>query len=159
KNRKHWWFQRYWVLPSVEEIKTELTDGKFDFWHLSRKNEGSRKERGILEELVHVFRSIELVSIILRFIRPESFGILSPPVERVLDVRRGSSGVETYLNYLRNLRQIRDHYPGLKRAADADMALWVLHERCFTDDLLDQGIKNDYQQDPFMLHLRAANLV
>ncbi len=159
KNEQHWWFQRYWVLPAAKDIEGELGSASFDFWQLSRKNEGSDKERAVIEDLVHVFRSVELVSIILRFIRPDSFGILSPPVERVLDVRRGSSGVGTYLHYLNDLRAIRYHYPGLPRAADADMALWVLHERCFSQDLLDPTMKSEYEQDPFMLQRRATNLV
>jgi hypothetical protein len=159
KNDNRWWFKRYWVLPTADDVEQDLGEARFDFHQLSQGNEGSPTERHTLERLVSIFRSVELVSIILRFIKPDSFGILSPPVERVLDVRRGSSGVDTYLHYLRDLRSIRDHYPGLPRAADADMALWVLHERCFSPDLLDPAIKLEYERDPFMLRLRAANLV
>jgi hypothetical protein len=104
RNRDHWWFERYWVMPSTAEVDPLLNNVTFDFWQLSKGNEGSPKERAVIDALLSAFRSIELVSIILRFIRPDSFGILSPPVERVLDVRRGSDAVETYLNYLRNLR-------------------------------------------------------
>jgi hypothetical protein len=63
------------------------------------------------------------------------------------------------LNYLRNLRDVRDHYNGLPRAADADKALWVLHEKCFANPLEDPGVKKEYEEDAFMQRLRAANLV
>lgn len=159
RNKDHWWFERYWVLPPATDVDPHLEGKTFDFHQLSKKNEGSSREQAVIESLLAAFRSIELVSIILRFVRPESFGILSPPIERVLDVRRGSNAVETYLNYLDNLRRLRDHYAGLPRAADADMALWMLHEKCFTVPPEDPSIKQEYEQDPFMLRLRAENLV
>lgn len=159
RKKEHWWFERYWVLPSSADIDPHLEDKTFDFHQLSKSNEDTNKERAVITDLLSAFRSIELVSIILRFIRPESFGILSPPVERVLDVRRGSDAVETYINYLRDLRKIRDKYEGLPRAADADKALWVLHEKCFSDPPEDPAMKQEYERDAFMQRLRAANLV
>lgn len=157
-NPKHWWFDRFWVLPSSPQIDNALKNASFDFHQLSRGNEGSSKELHTIEDLFDVFRSIELVSIILRFVRPDSFGILSPPVEQVLCVRRGFNAAETYLHYLSDLRAIRNHFK-LPRAADADMALWVLHYSCFTDPPIDPSIKQAFNQDPFMLNLRAKNLV
>ena len=159
RNKDHWWFERYWVLPSSTDVDPHLEDKTFDFHQLSKNNEDTHKERAVINDLLSAFRSIELVSIILRFIRPESFGILSPPVERVLDVRRGSGAVETYIYYLRDLRKIRDHYEGLPRAADADKALWVLHEKCFSEPPEDPAMKQEYERDVFMQRLRAANLV
>jgi hypothetical protein len=159
RKKDNWWFERYWVLPSSADVDPHLEHKSFDFHQLSKNNEDTPKERAVINDLLSAFRSIELVSIILRFIRPESFGILSPPVERVLDVRRGGDAVETYINYLRDLRKIRENIPGLLRAADADKALWVLHEKCFTSPLEDPSIKQEYEQDRFMLQLRAENLV
>ena len=157
-NAKHWWFDQFWVLPSQSQVDEKLEGRTFAFWQLSRGNEGSLKERQTIQALLDIFRSIELVSIILRFVRPESFGILSPPVEQVLSVRRGFNAVETYLHYLFDLRAIRDNYE-LPRAADADMALWVLHYKCFSSPPKDSALKHEFEKDPFMLHLRAKNLV
>jgi len=159
RDKDHWWFERYWVLPSSADVDPHLADKTFDFWELSKNTENTPKERAIIEDLLSAFRSIELVSIILRFLCPESFGILSPPVERVLAVERGRDAVGTYLNYLRNLHEIRDHYKGLPRAADADMALWVLHEKCFATQPADPVIKHEYEKDGFLRQLRTANLV
>jgi len=75
----------------------------------------------------------------------------------VLDVRRGSDAVETYIYYLGDLRTIREQY-GFSRAADADMALWVLHEKCF-GALRDPQIEQAYTSDTFLRRLRAKNLV
>ena len=149
--REHWWFEKFWVFPPEETVTPALARVKFDFWNLPRNQE---RELG---KLLDVFKSIELVSIILRFVKPAAYGIISPPVERVLDVRRGSDALETYRNYLDDLREIQRHYR-FARAADADMALWVLHERCF-GTLRDAETAAAYAGDRFMLRLRAKNLV
>jgi hypothetical protein len=151
ENPERWWFKKFWAFPSDRDLTPALQQTTFNFWQLPKN------ERNVIESLLGVFKSIELVSIILRFIRPEHYGIISPPVENVLHVLRGSNGVETYLNYLANLRIIQKQYC-FKRAADADMALWVLHEKCF-GDLRVSEIERDHTADTFFRQLRARNLV
>jgi hypothetical protein len=147
---EHWWFAKFWVFPADHQVSPALQRRTFNFWRLKEN-----REEETIRDLLEIFKSIELVSIILRFIKPEHYGILSPPVERVLDVKRGSDAVETYLNYLKDLRRIKAYYR-FPRAADADMALWVLHEYCF-GTLREQQIRDAYLSDPFMLALRIAN--
>lgn len=55
-----------------------LEERTFNFWQLP-KNEVS-----LITALLDVFKSIGLVSILLRFVRPDHYGIISHPVERVL---------------------------------------------------------------------------
>jgi hypothetical protein len=148
---RNWEFQTYWVFPPEHHVTPELKRSKFNFWRLPEK------ENSLVASLLDVFKSIELVSIILRFVRPEHYGIISPPVERILDVRRGSDAVETYLNYIKDLRAIAEHYH-FERVADADMALWVLHERCF-GSAPDDATRKEYANDLFMRELRAKNLM
>ena len=149
---KHWWFQRFWAFPPESRVAPALKGVKFDFWNLSGENEPV-----VIRQLLYVFKSIELVSIILRFIRPEHYAIFSSPTQRLLDIRRGRDPVETYLNYLRDLREIGSHC-GFKRLADVDLALWVLHEKCFGTHR-DAGIEELFRHDTFLLRLRAKNLV
>ncbi len=149
---EHWWFKRFWVFPPREKIEPALTQATFDFWNLPESNEPETVRR-----LLHIFKSIELTSIILRFIRPEHYAIYSSPIQHMLDIRHGRDLVETYLAYLGNLREIRRH-AGFARVADADMALWVLHEKCF-GQYRDPEILRMYREDNFMLQLRANNLV
>lgn len=156
--KEHWWFDRFWILPSQSQVDAALENKTFNFWQLSKRNEGNDKEQQTIHDLLEVFRSIELVSIILRFVRPESFGIISPPVEQVLSVRRGVDAIKTYSFYLSDLRAIRDHYE-FQRAADADMALWVLHDKIFSSPPKDPTMKSEFDKDPFMLRLRTKNLV
>ncbi len=155
KETNDWWFDKYWLIPPLGDLSQEQ-ERKISFHEL---HEGGSKEKKAIRDLLKAFRHIELVSIILRFIRPESFGILSPPVEHVLELRRGRNAVETYLNYLRNLRHIRneDTYK-LHTVAEVDMALWVLEHKCHMEEMKDERIKKEFQQDEFMTRLRAENL-
>jgi hypothetical protein len=148
---KHWWFEKFWVFPPEDQISPHLKRRKFNFWALPKR------ESEVIASLYEVFRSIELVSIILRFIKPEQYGIISPPVERILEVRRGSDAKETYVNYLADLRRIKAHY-GFARVADADMALWVVHEKCYGEPK-DPDVIQAYHADAFLLQLRAKNLM
>jgi len=149
---KHWWFQRFWVFPPESRVRPALQGAKFDFWNLSEQNESD-----VIRQLLYAFKSVELVSIILRFIRPDNYAIFSSPAQRLLDIRRGRDPVETYLNYLRDLRLTRTQY-GFDRVADVDMALWVLHEKCF-GTYRDADIEKSFHADTFLLRLRARNLV
>jgi hypothetical protein len=66
---------------------------------------------------------IEVVSVVLRFVCPEDFGIISPPVSQLLNLPPLGDHVSYYVHYLEILRVLRDH-SGLARVADVDMALW-----------------------------------
>src|SRR5712692_11238783 len=69
---ERWWFKRFWVFPPREDLDEAAAGRTFNFWQLGDKN-----ERAIIQALLEVFRSIELSSIILRFIRPDRYGIIS----------------------------------------------------------------------------------
>jgi len=152
KSPEHWGFDRFWAFPPEEKIESALEKETFDFWNLP----GSKEEETV-RRLLYIFKSIELASIILRFVRPEHYSIFSSPIQHMLDIRQGRDLVETFLIYLDNLRKIREYY-GFDRIADVDMALWVLHEKCFGQHR-DPDIETAYTRDDFMLQLRASNLV
>jgi hypothetical protein len=149
---EHWWFQRFWVFPPENRIEEELQKTRYDFWGLNAGNEAP-----LIRDLLYIFKSIELVSIVLRFIKPELYAIYSSPVVHLLELRRMRDLVETYIRYLTDLRDIRLHY-GLKRVADADMAIWVLHEKCYGAHR-DAEIEKALNEDTFMMRIRARNIV
>jgi hypothetical protein len=151
ESSEHWWFKRFWVFPPEEHLGPKLKGVAFDFWNLPGK-----KEENLIKELLDAFKAIELVSIILRFIRPEKYAIFSSPTERLLDIRRGISPIETYVNYLTDLRLIQKRY-GFERVADVDMALWVLHEKCYGTHK-DPEIERAFLGDAFLVRLIAKNL-
>jgi len=145
--QRHWWFAEFWHVPRKDgwlSLSLRLCD-------LDENN-----EKQAMSELLKELRQIELVSIVLRFARPDAYGILNPQVERVLNVAWGSESVETYLNYLGNHRAICKVVP-FARVAGADMALWVLHAKYFGP--WKREVAEYYEGDSTLLRLRARNLI
>lgn len=153
QNGRYWDFRQFWRFPAAGDIGREI-----DFSEMSRlvARLPLDEERAI-GRLHAAFKYIENVSVVLRFVHPDQYGIISPPVEKILEVRRGRTEVETYLNYLGDLRELRDHH-GLSRAADADMALWVLQERVLSS-YRDHDLLGAFRADAWLLRRRAVNLL
>ena len=146
----------YW--PSRTEVESILKSEEWDFWNLPKR------ENKAISSLLLVFRQIELVSVILRFVIPKHYGIMSPPVEKVLGLGPFQSHPERYRVYLKNLREIRDNR-GFDTTADVDMALWVLQLGVLDNILADHLPKNEYKalqdgfrQDSKLREIRVGNL-
>jgi hypothetical protein len=153
QNGRYWDFKQFWRFPDAGDLGREI-----DLAEMSRLiGRLPLDEERAITRLHAAFKYIENVSVLLRFLHPGNYGIISPPVEKVLEVRRGRTEVETYLNYLRDLRDVRDHH-GLARAADADMALWVLQERVLSS-YRDHDLLREFRDDSWLLRRRAVNLM
>jgi len=125
-----WPFKTWWRWPSREDIEEPLdeTDGIFECLKDLPKGYEEREERdtNLFNELYYrIFKHIELVSIVLRFVDEENFAIYSPPVARILDHPRGYSYTSEYMNYVMELRKYRDIYK-LNKVSQVDMFLWAL---------------------------------
>ncbi len=81
----------------------------------------------MVDRLLGIFRHIEPVSVVLRFVDPRNFGILSSPVEKLLEMGPAHKPREKYRKYVKDLRTLRDER-GFATAAEVDMALWVMRE-------------------------------
>ena len=125
---KLWAGQQFWQWPTRTEFNERLRDYPVrDLWNVKGR------EKEVIGQLLNLFRHIEPVSVVLRFLHPKHFGILSPPVEKLLELRASSSPTEKYLNYISDLRDIRDYcnrmkYCEFSTAAEVDMAIWTLQE-------------------------------
>ena len=107
----------YW--PAREECERALDARPWDLGPTAYARQDA------IERLYTLFRQIEPVSVILRFVAPAHYGILSPPVENLLGLASFRSHTQSYLHYLGDLDRIgRDRE--FERVADVDMALWVL---------------------------------
>ena len=153
QNGRFWDFRQFWRFPAESDILREL-----DFGEMSSLVQRLPLDEAHAIARLHVaFKYIENVSVVLRFVHPDHYGIISPPVEKVLEVRRGRTEVETYLNYLKDLREVRAHH-GLARVADADMALWVVQERVLSS-YRDHDLLREFRADTWLLRRRAVNLL
>jgi len=104
-------------------------------------------EKEIIQILFYeIFKHLELVSIILRFIDEENYAIYSPPVAKIINSPRGYSYSSEYLSYLKELRKYRDIYK-LRKVAYVDMFLWAIEvlgdERKGILDLFHQNIEKN----------------
>lgn len=147
----------YWPSRSVVESTLESTE-----WNFQSLPD---KEEQVIEDLLEAFHQIELVSVILRFVAPKHYGILSPPVEKVLGIGPFRRHSERYLAYLNDLREIRDAR-GFRSAAEVDMALWVLQVGILDDGLLKrdlsdeeyESLRSGFGNDSRLREIRVGNL-
>ena len=144
--------QRFWNWPSRAEIEEGLAGEQIDFWNLPKN------ERAVIKKLRSVFRTFEAVSVILRFLVPKHYGILSTPVEHLLGIQPARESIDRYLNYVQDLRAVRDKR-GFSTAAQADQALWTLQLGVYAGrlDNTDQ-IKTEHAADKFLRSIRVKNL-
>ena len=126
-----WPFKKFWKWPAKEQINEGLN--KTGALLIKISEDFLENEKEIISNLNHIFNNIALVSILLRFVFPEHYGIYSPPVLYIVGVERGKNEVGDYLNYLQILRnilgiyEIRERYD-VERVSDVDMLLFAVAE-------------------------------
>jgi len=160
RNSEHWNADQFGYWPSRSEIERNLNT----HWKFHNLHRAPKRERKTIEGLLGVFRQIEIVSVILRFIDPRHYGILSPPVEKMLGIGPFRDRTKKYLNYLGNLKQLKESR-GFETAADVDVALWVLQlgvEEGRLEDQIDpskyQALRDGFEQDRELKLIRMGNL-
>ena len=159
RNSRIWNADTFGYWPSRSEVESVLESTEWSFRTLPEE------EEKVIEDLLETFHQIELVSVILRFVVPEHYGIMSPPVEKVLGIGPFRKHSERYLAYLDNLREIR-HARNFRSAAEVDMALWVLQVGILDDGLLKRDLSDDeyesllsgFRNDSRLREIRVGNL-
>lgn len=144
--------QKFWTWPSPSEMQAGLGEQELDLWNLPKN------EKLLIKKLRGVFRTFEAVSVVLRFVVPEHYGILSTPVEYVLGSQPAANSIDRYLNYVANLREIRDKRK-FKTAAQVDQALWTLQIGVYGGRLDNvESIKKQHERDTLLRAIRVKNL-
>ena len=137
-----------------DQIEKEL---KETMWHLQWK---TLSEKDLVQQLHGVFRQIEPVSMVLRFIDPNRYGIISSPVATILGVRPQRKATDTYETYLNSLRDV-GRERGFDRTADVEMALWALQVGAL-DGFLPEAqrgtLKESYNRDVRLRQMETRNL-
>ena len=159
RNSRIWNADTFGYWPSRSEVESVLESTEWSFRTLPEE------EEKVIGDLLETFHQIELVSVILRFVVPEHYGIMSPPVEKVLGIGPFRKHSERYLAYLDNLREIR-HARNFRSAAEVDMALWVLQVGILDDGLLKRDLSDDeyesllsgFRNDSRLREIRVGNL-
>jgi hypothetical protein len=110
-----------------------------------------------VESLHNVLKNIEIVSVVLRFMCPEAFGIISAPVTSFLCFFPPPGPVDYYLHYLKVLKGFVEHYRVLNRVADIDMALWSAAHLSL--DPAYASLSEEMRNDEYLQEVRLANLI
>ena len=161
RNSEVWDANQFGYWPSRPEIEEMLRRERWRFRNLGGNRE---REKETIGRLLEIFHQIEAVSVILRFIDPRRYGILSPPVEQVLGIGPSRDHETKYIAYLDNLEQLRTSRK-FGMAADVDMALWALQLGVLEGRLKDhysesefQALRDGFEQDRELKSIRMANL-
>ena len=169
RNHDHWDADMFGYWPSEEEFATASRCKDWNaLWRAHTDPEAlpKREEGALIAQLLIVFRGqIEPVSVLLRFLCPKHYGIISPPVDAALGMAPTRQPAERYKKYLGCLRKLRDERE-FGTAAEVDMALWTLQEgvvyarlRGILDDPAEfDKLRKQFEGDTALASLRIANL-
>ena len=137
------------------QVERELKESE---WHNAWRKLPHEK---LVAALHCTFRQIEPASMVLRFLDPERYGIMSAPVAAILGVRPKRNPTATYDAYLRSLRDLRGERR-FRRVADVEMALWALQVGV-RDGLLPHekahALRQNYEEDTALRQLATRNLI
>lgn len=115
-NQKYWRFLYWWSIPELDDKDIDKLKKYFTFPRPDTET--------MVKEVCKILKNVEVCSCLLRFVDPVKYGILSPPVENLLNIT-GKTNSEKYLNYIEALEKLKKEY-NFSRNADVDMALWTL---------------------------------
>ena len=73
-----------------------------------------------------VLHSTGIVSLVLRFVHPDRYGVFSTPIMNLLQVHRPRT-IDLYMAYCEELRAWKEHFR-MESVADTETALWTYHE-------------------------------
>jgi hypothetical protein len=113
-------FGRYWPKPVEKDLDQALKDAHLMLGPLPADG------RDLVQRAMQVFHNIGILSLVLRFVHPDRFGVFSTPIMNLLQVYRPRT-VEAYLAYCDELRVWKEHFH-LSSVASAETALWTYHE-------------------------------
>jgi hypothetical protein len=145
------WAYGQWFPPLSSTMKSPIS--------LPEELEDEKAKKEAIRLLYESLKHIEVVSVVLRFLCPEQFGIISPPVVAILNLvpKVGEEHGDHYLRYIGQLLDMVAYYKVLPRAADVDMALWTA-----THLLLDTKYKKFTEKmegDEYFQEARLRNLL
>jgi hypothetical protein len=115
---EEWDYKKFW--PEISGAVDDFTPIRGCF----RLGWEGRKE--VVELIFKKIKNIEVVSVLMRFIDPENYGIISPPVEKMLGIQPEDDHIKYYLSYLGMLKKFVYNYEKPAKIAHMDMAVWCL---------------------------------
>jgi hypothetical protein len=146
-------FAHYWSRPNEKELDRALKSPRFFVGPIP----SDRRE--LVKRALDVLHSIGLVSLVLRFVHPDRFGIFSTPIMQLLQVQGGKT-VELYLAYCDELRVWKAHF-GLASVAETETALWTFHELASQEETAGNGgeARAEFNADLWVQRRRVSRVL
>ena len=143
-------FARYWQKPNEKELDQSLKIRRLMLAPLPADS------RELVERLLGVFHNTGVVSLVLRFVHPDRFGIFSTPVVNLLQIHRPTA-VELYLAFCDELREWQRHFR-LASVAETEMALWAFHQQARGPELTPETeqARREFDADIWIQRRRIA---
>lgn len=132
-------FARYWQKPNERELDEELKNRRLMLAPIPADS------RETVERLLGVFHNTGVVSLVLRFVHPDRFGIFSTPVVNLLQIHRPTA-VELYCAFCDELREWQKHFR-LASVAETEMALWAFHQQTRGPELTPEAEQARHEFD------------
>jgi hypothetical protein len=146
-------FARYWPKPIEKELDQALKTAHLMVGPLPAD------PRDLVQRALQVFQNISLVSLVLRFVHPDRFGIFSTPIMNLLQVYRPRT-IDVYLAYCDELRVWKDHFH-MPSVASTETALWTYHELTLEEFEAADGvsIRAGFDADIWIQRRRVAQVL
>ena len=113
-------FGHYWPKPSEKELDQVLKKARLVL------GPSPADSHALVRRALDVLHSIGIVSLVLRFVHPDRYGVFSTPIMNLLQVHRPRT-IDLYLAYCDELRAWKEHFR-LESVAETETALWTYHE-------------------------------
>jgi len=146
-------FGRYWPKPNERELDQTLKKARLVL------GPAPVDPRILVRQALEVLHSIGIVSLVLRFVHPDRFGVFSTPIMNLLQVYRPRT-IELYMAYCDELRAWKEHFR-LESIADTETALWTYHE-LVSDEIRQSEVGNGrggFDADVWIQRRRVAQVL
>jgi len=146
-------FGNYWPQPNEKELDKALSANRLAVGPIPLDRPK------LLVNLLNVFHNVGVVSLILRFVHPDQFGVFSTPVLYLVQIHRGAT-VDLYLAYCDELACWAEHF-GIPSVAETEMAIWAFAESIKdADNNKDAGVAaKSFENDLWIQRRRAAHII
>ncbi len=144
-------FGRYWPRPNEKELDNVLKKARLVL------GPPPADPRPLVRRALDVLQSAGIVSLVLRFVHPDRFGVFSTPIMNLLQVHRPRT-IDLYLAYCDELRHWKEHFR-LESVAETESALWAYHEMAAGD--LSEGSTTplEFSVDVWIQRRRVAQVL
>jgi hypothetical protein len=146
-------FAHYWPRPIEKELDQALKSARLML------GPASLDAVELVRGAFRVLHNIGLVSLVLRFVHPERFGIFNTQTMNLLQVYRPRT-VELYLAYCEELRVWKEHFR-LPSVAGTETALWTYHELTMEDleEADTVSVRTAFDADIWIQRRRVAQVL